>query len=79
LRLLDQAGVRRLRRRRRYLNHQASGGHRAGSRIGIYPANEFRVQCYVVSHIRWSANNRLKWLFSLDLPPAAGARAYLLL
>src|SRR5438477_4692666 len=48
LQLLDQAGVRRLRRRRRYLKvikpvevveHER--------RIGIYPAEDFHVQCYV--------------------------------
>jgi UDP-3-O-[3-hydroxymyristoyl] N-acetylglucosamine deacetylase len=48
LQLLEQAGIRRLRRRRRYLkiikpvevlDHDR--------RIGIYPADEFRVQCYV--------------------------------
>jgi len=46
--LLDQAGMRRLRRRRRYLRVveplEFSDGHR---RIGIYPHNEFRVHCFV--------------------------------
>jgi UDP-3-O-[3-hydroxymyristoyl] N-acetylglucosamine deacetylase len=46
--MLKQAGVRRLRRRRRYLQVvkplQIAEGDR---RIGIYPANEFRVRCLV--------------------------------
>src|ERR1700719_293986 len=48
LQLLDQAGVRRLRRRRRYL-HMIKPVEviEQDRRIGIYPADEFRVQCYV--------------------------------
>ena len=46
--MLDQAGVRRLRRRRRYLKVlkplEVTEGDR---RIGIYPAEEFRIRCYV--------------------------------
>jgi UDP-3-O-[3-hydroxymyristoyl] N-acetylglucosamine deacetylase len=46
--LLDQAGIRRLRRRRRYLKVtrplELADGDR---RIGIYPAEEFRVRCLV--------------------------------
>ncbi|MGH9711498.1 MAG: UDP-3-O-acyl-N-acetylglucosamine deacetylase, partial [Candidatus Acidiferrales bacterium] len=46
--LLDRAGVRQLRRRRRYLKVvkplEISEGDR---RIGIYPAEEFRVRCYI--------------------------------
>ena len=46
--LLAQAGIRRLRRRRRYLRVvkplEISDGDR---RIGIYPAEEFRVRCLV--------------------------------
>jgi len=46
--LLDRAGVRQLRRRRRYLKVlrplEIADGDR---RIGIYPANEFRVHCLV--------------------------------
>ena len=46
--MLDQAGVRKLRRRRRYLKvlHplEVSEGDR---KIGIYPADDFRVRCYV--------------------------------
>ena len=46
--MLDRAGIRRLRRRRRYLKVlrplEVSDGDR---RIGIYPANEFRVRCFV--------------------------------
>src|SRR6266849_4373426 len=46
--MLGQAGIRRLRKRRRYLkvvkSLEVSEG---GRRIGIYPANDFRVRCYV--------------------------------
>ncbi len=46
--MLDRAGIRRLRRRRRYLKVlrplEVSDGDR---RIGIYPADEFRVRCFV--------------------------------
>src|SRR3984893_18096286 len=46
--LLGQAGIRRLRKRRRYLKVvkplEVSEG---GRRIGIYPANDFRVRCFV--------------------------------
>ena len=48
MQMLEQCGVRRLRRRRRYLKVlrplEVIEGHR---RIGIYPADEFRVCCYV--------------------------------
>ena len=48
LQLLDQAGTRRLRRRRRYLKvlHPIEVIEQ-DRHIGIYPADEFRVQCYV--------------------------------
>jgi len=46
--MLEQAGIRRLRKRRRYLKVvkplEVSEG---GRRIGIYPADDFRVRCYV--------------------------------
>src|SRR5882724_6596214 len=46
--MLEQCGVRKLRRRRRYLKVlkplEVVEGDR---RIGIYPADEFRVRCYV--------------------------------
>lgn len=46
--MLEQAGIRRLRRRRRYLKMlkplEVAEGDR---RIGIYPAEEFRVRCLV--------------------------------
>jgi UDP-3-O-[3-hydroxymyristoyl] N-acetylglucosamine deacetylase len=46
--MLDAAGIRRLRRRRRYLKVlrplEIADGDR---RVGIYPASEFRVQCMV--------------------------------
>ena len=46
--MLAQAGIRRLRKRRRYLKVvkplEVSEGRR---RIGIYPANDFRVRCFV--------------------------------
>src|SRR5256885_1428032 len=46
--MLAQAGIRRLRRRRRYLKVvkplEVSEG---GRRIGIYPADDFQVRCFV--------------------------------
>ena len=46
--MLQQAGIRRLRKRRRYLKIvkplEFSEG---GRRIGIYPADDFRVRCFV--------------------------------
>ena len=48
LQLLEQAGLRRLRRRRRYLKIiKPVEVVEQDRRIGIYPADEFRVQCYV--------------------------------
>src|ERR1700676_63413 len=48
MQMLDHAGLRKLRRKRRYLKVlrplEVVGGER---RIGIYPADEFRVRCYV--------------------------------
>src|SRR5437868_721845 len=48
MQMLGHAGVRRLRRKRRYLRVlrplEVTEGDR---RIGIYPANEFHVRCYV--------------------------------
>jgi UDP-3-O-[3-hydroxymyristoyl] N-acetylglucosamine deacetylase len=48
MQMLEQAGTRRLRRKRRYLKVlkplEVIEGDR---RIGIYPADEFRVRCYV--------------------------------
>jgi len=48
LQMLERAGIRKLRRRRRYLKVlrplEVVEGDR---RIGIYPAEEFRVRCYV--------------------------------
>jgi UDP-3-O-[3-hydroxymyristoyl] N-acetylglucosamine deacetylase len=48
MQMLDRAGVRKLRRKRRYLKVlkplEVEEGDR---RIGIYPADEFRVSCYV--------------------------------
>src|ERR1700751_4496700 len=48
MQLLDQAGIRRLRRRRRYLKvvHPIEVIEQ-DRRIGIYPADDFHVQCYV--------------------------------
>src|SRR5215470_15564986 len=46
--LLDEAGIRRLRRRRRYLKiTKPVEVFEADRHIGIYPADEFHVQCYV--------------------------------
>jgi len=46
--LIDQAGIRRLRRKRRYLKVvRPVEVVEDGRRIAIYPANEFQVQCYV--------------------------------
>jgi UDP-3-O-[3-hydroxymyristoyl] N-acetylglucosamine deacetylase len=48
MRLIDQAGVRRLRRKRRYLKVvKPVEVIEDGRRIGIFPDNEFRVRCYV--------------------------------
>ncbi len=48
MRLIDQAKIRRLRRKRRYLRVlKPVEVIEDGRRIGIYPANEFRVRCYV--------------------------------
>ena len=48
LRLLDEAGIRKLRRRRRYLKIlRPVEVIEADRRIGIYPADEFHVECYV--------------------------------
>lgn len=48
MQMLEHSGVRRLRRKRRYLKVlkplEVAEGDR---RIGIYPADEFRVRCYV--------------------------------
>ncbi len=45
---LDRAGIRRLRRKRRYLKVlKPVEVVEDGRRIGIYPASEFRVRCYV--------------------------------
>jgi UDP-3-O-[3-hydroxymyristoyl] N-acetylglucosamine deacetylase len=46
--LLEQAGIRRLRRRRRYLRVRKPLEVVEGDRrIGIYPADEFRIRCFV--------------------------------
>jgi UDP-3-O-[3-hydroxymyristoyl] N-acetylglucosamine deacetylase len=48
MQMLEQAGVRRLRKRRRYLKVlKPLEVVENGRRIGIYPANEFRVKCFV--------------------------------
>ena len=48
LRLLGEAGIRRLRRRRRFLKvTKPVDVVEQDRRIGIYPAEEFRIQCYV--------------------------------
>src|SRR5207244_9646984 len=48
MQMLEHSGVRKLRRKRRYLKLlkplEVTEGDR---RIGIYPADEFRVRCYV--------------------------------
>jgi UDP-3-O-[3-hydroxymyristoyl] N-acetylglucosamine deacetylase len=48
MQMLERAGVRRLRKRRRYLKVlKAFEVIDNGRRIGIYPADEFRVKCFV--------------------------------
>jgi UDP-3-O-[3-hydroxymyristoyl] N-acetylglucosamine deacetylase len=48
MQLLDQAGIRKLRRKRRYLRVlKPVQVVEDGRRIGIYPADEFRVRCFV--------------------------------
>src|SRR5947207_12449082 len=48
MQMLEQSGVRKLRPKRRYLKVVKPLEVREGDRrIGIYPADEFRVRCYV--------------------------------
>jgi UDP-3-O-[3-hydroxymyristoyl] N-acetylglucosamine deacetylase len=48
MQMIDQAGIRKLRRKRRYLKvTKPVEVVEDGRRIGIYPADEFRVRCYV--------------------------------
>jgi UDP-3-O-[3-hydroxymyristoyl] N-acetylglucosamine deacetylase len=48
MQMIDQAGIRKLRRKRRYLKvTEPVEVVEDGRRIGIYPADEFRVRCYV--------------------------------
>src|ERR1700731_2110028 len=48
MQMLERAGVRKLRRKRRYLKVlQPLEVEEGDRRIGIYPADEFRVRCYV--------------------------------
>ena len=48
MQMIDRAGIRKLRRKRRYLKvGRPVEVVEDGRRIGIYPANEFRVCCYV--------------------------------
>jgi UDP-3-O-[3-hydroxymyristoyl] N-acetylglucosamine deacetylase len=48
MQMLEQAGVRRLRKRRRYLKVlKPLEVIENGRRIGVYPAEEFRVKCFV--------------------------------
>jgi UDP-3-O-[3-hydroxymyristoyl] N-acetylglucosamine deacetylase len=48
MQMLDEAGVRKLRRKRKYLKVLKTLEVEEGDRrIGIYPADEFRVSCYV--------------------------------
>jgi len=46
--MLEKAGTRKLRRQRRYIHVKKALEFSEGDRtIGIYPANEFRVECFV--------------------------------
>lgn len=48
VRMLEQAGIRRLRKRRKYLKIiKPLEISEAGRSIGIYPADEFRVRCFI--------------------------------
>jgi UDP-3-O-[3-hydroxymyristoyl] N-acetylglucosamine deacetylase len=48
MQMLEQSGVRKLRRKRRFLKIlKPLEVSEEGRRIGIYPADEFRVRCYV--------------------------------
>jgi UDP-3-O-[3-hydroxymyristoyl] N-acetylglucosamine deacetylase len=48
MQMIDRAGIRKLRRKRRYLKvRKPVEVVEDGRRIGIYPADEFRVRCYV--------------------------------
>ena len=74
--MLGQAGIRRLRNRRRYLKIvkplEISDG---GRRIGIYPADDFRVRCLcgIRSSGRGGAGNRIA-RGTRVVQPDAGAR-----
>ena len=74
--MLDRAGIRRLRRRRRYLQVMRPLEFADGDRrIGIYPCDEFRVRCFIDyphpaigrEEIELAVNRET---FSRDLAPA---------
>jgi UDP-3-O-[3-hydroxymyristoyl] N-acetylglucosamine deacetylase len=74
--ILAEAGTRRLRRRRRYIRVvkplEFSDGDR---RIGIYPADEFRIHCFVDYHHPTAGPQEVEMTvdresFSRDLAPA---------
>ena len=74
--LLAQAGIRKLRRQRRYIrvikSLEFSDGDR---RIGIYPADEFRVHCFVDYHHPCAGPQEIEMpvnreTFSRELAPA---------
>ncbi len=76
--MLEFAGVRRLRRRRRYLKVLRPLEIADGDRyVGIYPAEEFRVHCMVdYAHpVHWAAGNRHRRQ-PADIQRAAGARPH---
>src|SRR5260370_42505923 len=79
MQMLERSGVRKLRRKRRYLKIlqplEVSEGDR---RIGIYPADEFRVRCYVAFPHPLVGQQEVEMLVGLDTfrPLLARARTF---
>src|SRR6516164_9076955 len=68
MQMLEQSGLRKLRRKRRYLKVlkplEVTEGDR---RIGIYPAEEIRVRCYVDFPPPLVAQQEVKWSLVVTL------------
>ena len=75
--MLERAGIRRLRRQRRYLKVlrplEIADGDR---RIGIYPAPAFRVHCLVDYAHPTIGRQEIELLVNRKLPEHAGARTH---
>jgi len=87
MQMLQESGTRRLRRKRRFLKVlkplEVIEGDR---RIGIYPADEFRVRCYVDFPHPLVGQQEVEMLVSPEtfrkprnVPASTGARPYVLL